>query len=173
MTSPSPVAPGSAAEARSPLATGSVAEARSPVAQRLSLIGGLALALGLAAMALAWTSGVAAGTDRTIDIGMRYSAFTQTEVIVRAGEPVTIILSNGDPIDHEFLVGDEAFHARHRTGTDTHHGSRPEEVSVPAGATVTTVVTFRSPGEYRFICHLPGHEAYGMVGVVRVVGSSS
>ena len=25
------------------------------------------------------------------------------------------------------------------------------------------------PGEYAFICHLPGHEAYGMRGVVRVV----
>ncbi len=51
--------------------------------------------------------------------------------------------------------------------------SRPDEVSVPAGTTVTTTVTFRSPGEYRFICHLPGHEAYGMVGIVRVVAPSS
>ncbi len=145
----------------------------SPVASRLSLVGGLGLALGIAGMALAWTSGVAAGTDRTVEIGMRYSAFTPTEVTVRAGVPVTFILSNGDPIDHEFLVGDEAFHARHRSGIDAHHGSRPNEVSVPAGATVTTTVTFRSPGEYRFVCHLPGHETYGMVGVVRVVGTSS
>ncbi len=146
---------------------------RSPAASRLSLVGGLGLALGIAGMAFAWTAGVAAGTDRIVEIGMRYSAFSLTEVTVRAGVPVTFVLSNGDPIDHEFLVGDEAFHARHRTGTDAHHGSRPDEVSVPAGATATTTVTFRSPGEYRFICHLPGHEAYGMVGVVRVVGSSS
>ncbi len=48
----------------------------------------------------------------------------------------------------------------------------PTEVSVPAGTTVTTTITFRDPGEYRFICHLPGHEAYGMVGILRVVPPS-
>lgn len=137
-------------------------------------LGTIALVVGLVGIAFAWTTGVEAGDDeRSIEIGMRYSAFTPTEVTVRVGVPVTFVLTNGDPIDHEWLVGDEAFHERHRLGTDTHHGSRPDEVSVPAGTTVTTTVTFRSPGEYLFICHLPGHEAYGMVGVVRVVASSS
>jgi uncharacterized cupredoxin-like copper-binding protein len=45
----------------------------------------------------------------------------------------------------------------------------PAEVTVPAFETRTTVITFDKPGEYAFICHLPGHEAYGMRGVVRVV----
>ena len=101
---------------------------------------------------------------------MRYSAFTRTEVVVRAGEPLTVVLVNDDPIDHEWMVGDDAFHDRHRTGTEPVHGTRPEEVTVPAGETRTTTVTFQQPGEYRFVCHLPGHEAYGMVGVVRVLG---
>ena len=82
------------------------------------------------------------------------------------------MLVNTDPIDHEWLVGDEAFHDRHRTGTEQHHGTRPTEVSLPAGETVTTTVTFQQPGEYRFICHLPGHEAYGMVGILRVLPRS-
>ena len=34
---------------------------------------------------------------------------------------------------------------------------------------MTTTVTFQQPGEYKFICHLPGHEAYGMVGILRVL----
>lgn len=137
----------------------------------LTIVGSLALALGLAGIALAWSHGVAAGGARTVEIDMRWSAFSPTVVSVPAGVPVTFVLRNGDPIDHEWLVGDAAFHARHRTGTDGHHGSRPDEVSVPAGATVTTTVTFRSPGDYPFICHLPGHEAYGMVGVVRVAAA--
>lgn len=132
-------------------------------------LGAITLAIGVAGIAVAWSAGVAAGDPHTIEIEMRYSAFRPTEVTVQTGVAVTFVLINGDPIDHEWLVGDEAFHARHRTGTDAHHGSTPEEVSVPAGATVTTIVTFRSPGEYRFVCHLPGHEAYGMVGIVRVV----
>ena len=134
---------------------------------RLALVGGIALALGLAGIAAAWVR--APGLeDGKAEIGMRYSAFTPTEVVATAGVPITIVLVNTDPIDHEWLVGDEAFHGRHRTGTEQHHGLRPTEVSVPAGTTVTTTITFRDPGEYRFICHLPGHEAYGMVGTLRV-----
>jgi uncharacterized cupredoxin-like copper-binding protein len=34
--------------------------------------------------------------------------------------------------------------------------------------TKTTTVTFDKPGELTFVCHFPGHEAYGMVGVVLV-----
>lgn len=136
---------------------------------RLALVGGILLSLGLAGIAAAWVAGPAAGSP--VEIGMRYSAFTRTDLTVRAGVPLTVVLHNGDPIDHEWLVGDAAFHERHRGGTEVIHGSSPAEVSVPAGQTVTTTVTFLDSGEYQFICHLPGHEAYGMVGVVRVVAN--
>ncbi len=36
------------------------------------------------------------------------------------------------------------------------HGARPTEVSIPAGTTVTTTVAFDQPGDYLYICHLPG-----------------
>ncbi len=135
---------------------------------RLALVGGILLSLGLAGIAAAWVAGPGGGGGATVEIGMRYSAFTRTEVTVKAGQPLTVVLHNGDPIDHEWMVGDDAFHERHRTGTEPVHAARPTEVTVPAGATVATTVTFRTSGTYRFICHLPGHEAYGMVGVVRV-----
>ena len=89
---------------------------------------------------------------------------------VRAGVPITIVLRNDDPIDHEWIVGDDAVHERHRTGTEPVHGSRPTEVSIPAGATRATTITFDTPGTYLYICHLPGHEAYGMVGALVVTG---
>jgi len=138
---------------------------------RIALAGGVLLALGLAGIAAAWTAGPTGGGS--VEIEMRYSAFTRTELTVRAGVPLTVVLHNGDPIDHEWMVGDAAFHERHRTGTEPDHGIRPTEVSVPAGTTVTTTVTFQLPGEYQFICHLPGHEAYGMVGIVRVLPPAS
>jgi uncharacterized cupredoxin-like copper-binding protein len=136
---------------------------------RLALAGGLALALGLAGMAAAWANGPVGSV--TVEVPIRYSHFERTVVTVRAGEPVTFVLHNGDPIDHEWIVGDPAVHDRHRTGTEPVHGSRSTEVTVPAGATATTTVTFARPGTYLYICHLPGHEAYGMVGTVRVTGS--
>jgi uncharacterized cupredoxin-like copper-binding protein len=141
---------------------------------RLALVGGIALSLGLAGIAAAWVRapglGPIPGRDARIDI--HFSAFSPAEVLATAGVPVTVTLVNADPIEHEWLVGDEAFHERHRTGTEPHHGARPEEVSLPAGSTVATTVVFATPGDYRFICHLPGHEAYGMVGVLRVLPSA-
>jgi uncharacterized cupredoxin-like copper-binding protein len=135
---------------------------------RLALAGGLALALGVAGMAAAWVDGV--GSPVTVEIPIRYSQFERSEVTVRAGQPITFVFHNGDPIDHEWIVGDAAIHLRHRTGTEPLHGARPTEVTVAAGSTATTTVTFTEPGAYLYICHLPGHEAYGMVGTVRVTG---
>jgi uncharacterized cupredoxin-like copper-binding protein len=137
----------------------------------LSLVGGVILALGLAGIAAAWVGGPGIGsrTGDAVEIAIHFSSFGPTEVVATAGVPITVTLVNTDPIDHEWLVGDAAFHQRHRSGTETHHGARPTEVSLPAGRTVTTTVTFTTPGDYAFICHLPGHEAYGMVGVLRVL----
>ena len=133
---------------------------------RLALAGGLAIALGLTGIAAVWASGP--GGPVTVEIPIRYSQFERTAVTVSAGEPVTFVLRNGDPIDHEWIVGDAGVHDPHRTGTEPVHGSRPTELSVAAGTTATTTVTFTKPGTYLYICHLPGHEAYGMVGTVRV-----
>ena len=137
---------------------------------RLALFGGIALSLGLAGIAAAWVR--APGLDEpatTARIDIHFSAFSPTEVVATAGVPITVTLVNTDPIDHEWLVGDPAFHERHRTGTEPQHGLRPTEVSLPTGSRVTTTVVFDTPGEYLFICHLPNHEAYGMVGVLRVL----
>jgi uncharacterized cupredoxin-like copper-binding protein len=99
-----------------------------------------------------------------VEIAMHHSRFLPASVSVPRGRPVTIVLRNEDPIDHEWIVGDDEVHAHHRTGTEPHHDARPTEVSVPALATVTTTVTFPDAGRFLYVCHLPGHEAYGMVG---------
>lgn len=111
----------------------------------------------------------AEGTVTSATIEIRYSRFDVETLTVPAGIPVTFTLVNGDPIEHEWMVGDEAMHHRHRTGTEPHHDTISTEVSLRAYETKVTTVTFEKPGEYRYICHLPGHETYGMVGVVKVV----
>jgi uncharacterized cupredoxin-like copper-binding protein len=84
------------------------------------------------------------------------------------GVPITFTLINDDPIAHEWLLGDEAFHARHRAGTEAVHGDRPNEISLPPLSVRTTTLTFDTPGPLIFICHFPQHEAYGMVGMLTV-----
>jgi uncharacterized cupredoxin-like copper-binding protein len=105
-------------------------------------------------------------TEATIEF--RYSKFEQRELTVPAGVPITLHLVNKDPIGHEWIVGDDDVHARHRTGTEPYHDQVPTEVSLRAFETKTTVVTFEEPGDYVYVCHLPGHEEYGMRGTIRV-----
>jgi uncharacterized cupredoxin-like copper-binding protein len=109
-----------------------------------------------------------APAGREVEIAIRYSRFVPGSLSVPSGVPVTFVLRNEDPIDHEWIVADALTHERHRTGTEPHHGERPTEQSIDALGVVRTTVTFPAPGSYQMICHLPGHEAYGMVGTVTV-----
>ena len=104
----------------------------------------------------------------SIEIGIKYSKFVPDQIVVPVGVPVTITLRNDDPIDHEWIVGDDAVHAVHRTGTELLHPTRPTELVIPAGTTQSTVVTFEKAGSLAFICHLPAHEIYGMTGTVTI-----
>jgi len=136
--------------------------------------GRAATALGLG-LAVAVLTAIGAGAiarasePLVIPISIHYSHFEPARVTVPAGRPVTFVITNTDPIDHEWIVGDAASHERHRTGTEPTHGARPTEISIPAGTERRTTVTFAASGPELFICHLPGHEAYGMVGTVVIV----
>jgi uncharacterized cupredoxin-like copper-binding protein len=133
----------------------------------------LALGLGLAAAFGAAVMVAAAAREPepiVVEVSIHWSRFDPSVVRVPAGRPVTVVIRNTDPIDHEWIVGDEAVHERHRTGTEPSHGARPTEVSVAAGTERRTVVTFPTPGTLTYVCHLPGHEAYGMTGVLVVTG---
>src|SRR5262249_52308871 len=102
-------------------------------------------------------------------IVIHYSHFSPPLIQARAGEPGSIVIRNEDPIEHEWIVGPDEVHQRHRTGSEALHDEIPTEVTVPALSSKATTVTFSEPGDYAFICHLPGHEEYGMRGVLRVV----
>jgi len=126
---------------------------------------GLLLVAGAAAVAMARPKD---NLPTSIVIDIQYSKFAPSEFSVPVGVPVTITINNEDPIDHEWIVGDDAVHQLHRTGTELLHPDKPTEVVIPAGESRTTVITFQSSGSLKYICHLPAHEAYGMVGTVHI-----
>ena len=128
---------------------------------------GLGLATALGAAAVAGAVGRSA-EPIVIEIDIHYSHFSPAAITVPAGRPVTFVIVNTDPIDHEWIVGDAALHERHRTGTEPVHNARPTEVSIDALHERRTTVTFASGGTLTFVCHLPGHEAYGMTGTLVV-----
>jgi uncharacterized cupredoxin-like copper-binding protein len=131
---------------------------------------------GTAALVTGWPAGSRAGGDqvRTVVVTMHHSRFEPSVVRVEPGEQVRFVLRNTDPIDHEFILGDESVQRRHEQGREReHHGDVPGERSVPAGQEEATTYTFPAALDGRaleFACHLPGHYAYGMHGLARVSG---
>ena len=132
-------------------------------------IGGLAAGLVLALASGLGANAIAHANDPLIvPITIHWSHFDPSSVTVPVGRAVTFVITNTDPIDHEWIVGDAALHQRHRTGTEPVHNARPTEITIPARSERRTTVTFPTAGDLQYICHLPGHEAYGMVGTVTI-----
>ena len=132
-----------------------------------------AAAFGLSAVLLA--GNLAAGRTpapppgiRTVPITIHFSRFDPGSIAGAPGETVRFVIRNEDPIDHEFILGDDLVQRIHERGTEAVHPPKPGEVSVPPGTTVETTYTFEEPGALTFACHLPGHFAYGMRGTVTV-----
>jgi uncharacterized cupredoxin-like copper-binding protein len=138
---------------------------------RLALVAGM---LGLSAALLA--GGLAAGRTpstppagvRTVHVRIHFSTFEPDRIEAAAGETLRLVIHNADPIDHEFILGDDLLQQIHERGTEAVHPPKAGEVSIPAGATAITTYTFGRPGDLTFACHLPGHLAYGMHGTVTV-----
>jgi uncharacterized cupredoxin-like copper-binding protein len=106
--------------------------------------------------------------DVTVTLDVRDSSFAPTRIAVRQHTTVTFEIANHDPIAHEFIVGGPEVHALHESGNHAQHGAVPGEVSIPPGEIGTTTYEFHTPGRVLFACHLPGHFAYGMKGIVVV-----
>lgn len=126
------------------------------------------LVAGAAAVLL--IHGGAAAGPRTVQVTIHHSHFTPAAMSFPAGTTVRFVITNRDPIDHEFIVGSPAvqFYMEH-TAHPAHDGSVPGQISVPAGSTVETTYRIRrTPSPLLFGCHLPGHYAYGMRGTIAV-----
>ena len=109
----------------------------------------------------------------TVHVDIEYSRFHLDALRVQQGTTVRFVVRNHDPINHEFVVGDDAVHARHEHGTEARHPPVPGEVSVNAQDDGVTFYTFDQPGDFLYACHLPGHVAYGMFGNITVVPRSA
>jgi len=104
----------------------------------------------------------------TVELDMRYSRFSTTDIHVYDETLVRFVVVNSDPINHELIVGPERVHLAHEKGHDANHPPVPGEVSVRPRQRGLTTYLFDEPGTVAFACHLPGHAGYGMAGEVTV-----
>jgi uncharacterized cupredoxin-like copper-binding protein len=144
------------------------------------LVAAIGAAVAVGAGGFAASSAVAGGAeapalgpgDVTVRVDVEHSLFEPAELRVVEGTRVQFVVVNGDPIDHELIVGPPDVHARHAAGTEAEHPSIPGEVSVTPNGTGVTTFRFDEPGTFEFACHMPGHYEYGMHGDVEVVPAS-
>ncbi len=129
-----------------------------------------------------WTN----GPDRTVSVGtLPGMKFDKTEIQVKAGSRIKLVLNNPDDMIHNLLVVDPGT-ADHVAAAALELGLRGHEKGyVPDSDQVlyhtallepnaSDVIYFEAPseaGDYQFVCTFPGH-ARTMRGILRVVANN-
>jgi uncharacterized cupredoxin-like copper-binding protein len=144
------------------------------------LLGLTGLALALAACSSGSTSANgpmedSSGTVTTVRITALDSLkFDPAQVTVKAGEPITFVVTNTGATMHEFVLGDEAVQMSHEEQMGSGASMSPgmdmdmRALILAAGATEEATVTFDQPGTVLYGCHQPDHYKGGMVGTITV-----
>lgn len=92
------------------------------------------------------------------------------EMTVKAGQPITFVVTNTGAIDHEFYLGDEAMQAEQeqmmQSGEMVHDTA--EGISLKPGETKELTYKFDTAGMTLAGCHVAGHYAAGMKAAITV-----
>ena len=97
-------------------------------------------------------------------------AMKPAEMTVKAGQPVTFVVTNTGVIEHEFYLGDEAMQAEQeqemQSGEMVH--DKANGVSLKPGEMKEFTYTFNNVGQTLAGCHFAGHYAAGMKATISV-----
>ena len=92
------------------------------------------------------------------------------DLSVKAGQPVTFVVTNVGAIEHEFYLGDEATQAEQeammQAGEMVHDTS--EGISLEPGETKELTYSFDAAGQTLAGCHVSGHYDAGMKATITV-----
>jgi uncharacterized cupredoxin-like copper-binding protein len=119
------------------------------------------------------------GTDTTVEATTQLSvegtdrlAFEPAEFAVPAAEEVTLRLTAGEAVGHDFVIeGAEAQGAAGDQGNAVASGDLAVAHADP-GQTVTGTFTIDEPGTYEVYCSIPGHRKAGMAGTLTVAAGA-
>lgn len=145
--------------------------------------------LPFATLVLVLAIGIACGDDNDHAVDPTLSAHTTLHIIasdelkftaktlsVRAGQPVRLVIDNGqNTVLHDWTIEHIAVEDVATDGSDDGghggHGADAEydlHVAVDAGDSGTIEFTPTKPGQYEFICTVTGHAEGGMTGTLTV-----
>ncbi len=120
-------------------------------------------------------AGSPSAATRTVEIRqLDTRKFDPSEIQVRAGETVTIRVTNTATSLHEFFLADEEAEEAHEKemaamgDAEMKMSDTRTRIFMEPGETKTVTWTFGDEGEVPFGCHMPGHYDGGMRGTFRV-----
>lgn len=101
--------------------------------------------------------------------------FDPTEITITMGETIEFEVSNPGTVAHEFVIGDDAFQAKHEDemadmseDMDMLQADEVYAISLEPGESKSIAWTFSSDDVVKYGCHVAGHYEAGMVGTVTV-----
>ena len=110
--------------------------------------------------------------DRDIQISMADNMrFTPEQITVKLNETVRFVVDNDGKVLHEFVIGtpDELQkHAELMKKFPNMAHDEPYMAHVDPSKRGEVIWTFNQPGEFEFVCLLPGHFEAGMIGRIVV-----
>jgi uncharacterized cupredoxin-like copper-binding protein len=110
--------------------------------------------------------------SRTVTVRMTdQMRYFPSQLTVRQGETLRLIVRNDGSLRHEFVLGTRAELKRHAEMMSKHPDMAHDDanaVHVEPGASSDMVWTFDKPGVFAFACLVPGHYEAGMTGKVIV-----
>ncbi len=98
-------------------------------------------------------------------------AMEPAQMSVKAGQPVTFVVTNTGAIQHEFYLGDEAAQDAHEQEMMSGGGmtmDEPDGIVLKPGETKELTHTFTTAGASLAGCHEAGHYAAGMKAAITV-----
>jgi uncharacterized cupredoxin-like copper-binding protein len=117
-------------------------------------------------------AGVASKATRTIAIAMNDTMrYTPSDIKVRKGETVRLVVTNAGQLKHELSLGTVADLKAHQAMMKKFPGmahDEPNQVSLEPGKSGEIIWQFTQAGTVSFACLLPGHYEAGMQGTVKV-----
>jgi uncharacterized cupredoxin-like copper-binding protein len=123
----------------------------------------------LTSLVLASCGGSASKPSTKIAITMTDFQFQPNAFTVPAGQEITLSAKNDGGVVHSFVIMNKGQSA----GTEFTAEDQPNvywQVEIqPGGSIDTTFTAPPDPGDYEFVCHVPGHVQAGMVGKLTVV----
>lgn len=103
----------------------------------------------------------------TIKVLPSQFSYNPSEVTLKKGEKVSLILKNEDTIEHDIEIKDISFSGGESLNHQNHINNKTDfHLHAPAKKQTKLTFTPLEQGTYEFYCTIPGHKENGMVGLL-------